>query len=148
MVIPPSGEIARTVSEQIPKDRQELDRLISAGKKLAGRRRELVRVFDELQLLCVNALQAMLAINSMRLALEERWVNRNRQPGKLRLERGKIILQANCDGVSWKEMPSHILKAHPDWFPEYREQRPNLEQCKRLQERLRKMARDSGKQEK
>ena len=45
-------------------------------------------------------------------------------------------------------MPSHILKTYPDWFPQYRDRRPTLEERKTLEERLRKMARDSEKRAK
>ena len=68
-----------------------------------------------------------------------------RKPGQERFERGKIILRAKQVGVSWKQMPSHVINTHPDWFPKFKERRPTLEEKKRLAEKLRKMARDAAK---
>jgi hypothetical protein len=148
MAIPPSDHSARSVSEQIQKDRQELGRLVRAGKRLASGNRRLVGILNELQLVSVNALQAMLVINTLRISLEERWANRNRQPDHTRMDRGKIVAQANHDGISWKNIPSHVLKTYPDWFPQYQGRRLTLEERKTLEERLRKMARDAEKREK
>lgn len=68
---------------------------------------------------------------SKRLGELKRQLARRQRPlDKVRLEGGKIILQANRDGISWKKMPSHVLKTYPDWFPQYRERRPSTEEHK------------------
>jgi hypothetical protein len=74
--------------------------------------------------------------------------HRNRRPSEARLERGKIVLEANGNGISWKNMPSHVLKTYPDWFPQYRDKRPSLEERKQLAEQLRGWARDAKKKQK
>jgi hypothetical protein len=74
-------------------------------------------------------------------------VRRSRPRNGIRLERGKIILQGNRDGVSWKKTPSHVLDTHPDWFPTYRGRTLTSTQRKRFEERLRRMARDAKREE-
>jgi len=54
-------------------------------------------------------------------------------------------LAANQDGISWKNMPAHILKTYPDWFPEFKDKSLARDERKRFGERLRKMARDTEK---
>ena len=68
---------------------------------------------------------------------------RDRKVDDERLERGRIILEANRNGISWKNMPAHILNAHPDWLPEFQGKSPSKEERKQLSERLRKWARDA-----
>jgi hypothetical protein len=80
------------------------------------------------------------------IGLASKLVSRNRKPGKERLERGRIVRQANrIDRISWKEMPVFILKKHPEWFPKYLGNPPDARERLRLKERLRKWARDAEK---
>jgi hypothetical protein len=84
-----------------------------------------------------SGLNRVQQVGELRKKLKRRSADRDR------LERGQIILAARRTGISWKSMPSHILATYPDWFPEFRDRRPNRQERSRLQERLRKMARDA-----
>lgn len=76
--------------------------------------------------------------------LAERLANRDRKPDVTRQHRGEVILAFNeKDRISWKKMPSHILKLHPDWFPEFKDKFLSSDERIKFQERLRKMARDA-----
>jgi hypothetical protein len=70
---------------------------------------------------------------------------RDRKPDEVRLERGRIVAAAHRSGVSWKNMPAHILREYPDWFPEYKGKSLTADGRKALAERLRKWARDAEK---
>lgn len=102
-------------------------------------------IADMLQDTIKKVLRREIDVTRELIEISNRLSARNRKPDKTRLERGKIVLKANRDGVSWKKMPSHILKTYPDWFPHYRERRLTLEERQRLGERLRKWARDAEK---
>jgi hypothetical protein len=70
--------------------------------------------------------------------------DRERKPDVARLERGKLIRDANKnEGVSWKKMPSFVLKKYPEWFPEYKDNPPTGQDKERFKEQLRRMARDA-----
>jgi hypothetical protein len=82
------------------------------------------------------------ATATLNLAL--RIYDRNRKPSTTRLSRGLMILDIHQQGsISWKNMPSHVIKHFPDWFPEYKSRAPTGQERKRFEERLRKMARDA-----
>jgi hypothetical protein len=77
------------------------------------------------------------------LAEQQYKQQRERKPDEVRLERGKLILAAKAGGVSWKNMPAHVLETYPDWLPEYRGVVLTAVERRRLAETLRKWARDA-----
>jgi hypothetical protein len=86
------------------------------------------------------------ATTTLNLAIQ--LFNRNRKPDTTRLSRGLMILDIHGRGVvSWKNMPSHVIKHFPDWFPEYKSRVPTGLERKGFEERLRKMARDAKTRE-
>src|SRR5438270_14001006 len=98
----PFREIFRAQLDKVREDLDRMTALLAATRALGRGKPELARILDELECMHRNALQAL-------VLLGDKLVGRNRQRGKTRLDRGKVILQANREGVSWKRMPSYVL---------------------------------------